>query len=152
MSEQAASGRQSNVANQLERCLNAAAALKESLAAERDALSGRDPAHIATAVGEKQLRLAELAKMLAANRSIFRSAEATGSGAGDFPGERWRQFLALAAECERLNSGNGAAIRLRQHQIERGIALLRGTDTATDVYGPSGARSATAPGRTLTEA
>lgn len=138
-----------------EACVQAAGALKTCLLEERNALTGRDPQALETAVNEKASGLREFAAALGAERApsaqALRDAVQANANGTDDDAARWQAFLALAEECNDLNLSNGAAIRLRQRQIGNGIALLRGEQTPTETYGPRGAATDGTAGRPLTE-
>lgn len=64
----------------------------------------------------------------------------------------WSQFLEVAHECDAMNSGNGAIIRVRQKQINSALNLLRDGTAESDTYGPSGHSSEDSRTRSLAEA
>ena len=137
-------------------CLEAAGALKSCLLEERAALAGRDPAALEAAISEKARGLRTFAAALGAERAstaeALRNVFHENARGDDRAAERWRAFLTLANECNELNVSNGAAVRLRQRQVENSIALLRGDGSPTETYGPHGTAADGSTGRPLTEA
>lgn len=130
-------------------CVRAARRLKQSLLDERAALSKRDAAALEAAVDAKTRDLRAFAELLSARSARSLDELANGLLTDE---AAWQDFAALAAECEQLNAGNGAAIRLRQRHVEQGIALLRGGESQTETYGPRGTADGGSGSRPLLEA
>ena len=63
----------------------------------------------------------------------------------------WSHLMDVAAECNKLNLANGAAIRLRQQHTEAGLAVLRGTEQRPATYARTGSGQASRLNRSLAE-
>lgn len=137
-----------------EASLRVANALKQSLLKEREALGAGDAETLNLAIQAKAVQLRELQYLLkgTAEGQALRAAKSSQQSADGPDHSPWQAFMSLLAECESLNSTNGAAIRLRKQQIDHNLALLRGQSTAPTIYGPLGNAGASQAGRPLTEA
>ncbi len=129
--------------------------LRASLEDERLALESRDSDALSRAIQTKASHLEKLAELERERSALLESAgltDVTSASSGDEDAlmDRWNEYRAIAAECDTLNLGNGAIIRLRQQQVADGLALLRGADANADTYGPAGTNAT--GGRELTEA
>ena len=144
----------------LEQAAHSAAALKQALADERAALSGRDQDSLAQAVAVKQAEVQNLDRLeqrrISACRAVDESADMAQvlawCDAGPDLADHWSRLLELGTECDSLNLGNGAIIRLRQQQVAEGLMILRGAPAETTTYGPTGTTACAPGGRALTEA
>ena len=122
--------------------------------AERDALSSGDAESLNLAIAAKASQLSELGHLLkgTAEGDALRAAQSAEAGSDGADSSPWQAFMSVLAECETLNNSNGAAIRLRKQHVDHNLALLRGQNTTTDIYGPLGNAGASQAGRPLTEA
>ena len=149
-----------DLADILAQATQSAAALREALGAEREALSGRDPDRLSQAVAAKQMQVQALERLERRRIAVCQSVDASADmaevmswcDAGPEMAGNWNRLLELRTECDTLNLGNGAAIRLRQQQVAEGLLVLRGVAEKTPTYGPTGTPAGTSGGRTLTEA
>ena len=137
-------------------------ALQKTLNDERHALAERDTDALDAAIGSKQQQITTLARLESRRIETLDAAGFGGDadgmracadwcGAGDALVDRWHAFCAVARDLSERNLANGAAIRLRQQQVQDNLALLRGTERSTESYGPTGNATASG-GRSLTEA
>lgn len=127
-------------------CLQSARELKQCLLDERAALSKRDPSQLQAAIDNKSAQLRVFAEQL---KAAQKGREQTMT---DTANTSWDRLTQLTEECEQLNAGNGAAIRLRMHHVEQQISLLRGQGDALETYGPSGTPAQPGSSRPLVEA
>lgn len=149
-----------DLADILEQATQSATALREALGDEREALSGRDPDRLSQAVAAKQMQVQALERLERRRIGVCQSVDASADmaqvlswcDAGPEVASRWNLLLDLGIECDTLNLGNGAAIRLRQQQVTEGLHVLRGVAEKTPTYGPTGTPAGRTGGRTLTEA
>ncbi|HEV7613245.1 MAG TPA: flagellar protein FlgN [Steroidobacteraceae bacterium] len=118
----------------LDREIEAARLLAETLAAERAALAGDSPEAVEQKAAEKIQVLAALEKLEAERRALCGAPDALGFGST--VAERWRALLELMAGCRTQNEVNGHIIHVRQHQIRQLIDIVRGGPAIT--YGPEG--------------
>lgn len=143
--------------------LRCALDLQKILDDERNALKQRAPELISDAVLCKQICVARLAELGDDREAISREFGFDGNdsnmshlielcGNATELADTWAQFLDLARSCSELNATNGAAIRVRQGQIDDAIGLLRFGSMDTKTYGPSGEKAGQATTRALTEA
>ena len=123
--------------------------LKGCLENERSALERQDAAALETIVATKSRRVERL-KSLEDRRSQL--CEAAGFPAGPTQMDelaewcdrdqaisgRWDRLMAIAADCNSINLGNGAIIRLRRNHIDASLAVLRGADQEDSTYRSSG--------------
>lgn len=140
-----------------------ALALKKTLGDERAALQRRDTSTLSQAIEIKETQIRELAT-LEERRGHICAAAGFDAALQDMRAvtdwcdndlsihDGWLRLRAIAADCDSLNLGNGAIIRLRQQQIADGLALLRGAEREADIYGPTGVTGNTPAGRAITEA
>lgn len=149
-----------DLADILGQATQSAAALQQALGNEREALSGRDPDRLAQAVAAKQMQVQALERLERRRIGVCQSVDASADmaevlswcNAGPEVAGDWNRLLELSADCDALNLGNGAAIRLRQQQVADGLLVLRGGTEQTPTYGPTGTPAGMTGGRTLTEA
>ena len=126
--------------------------LKESLEEERKALESQDMERIEAAVTSKS---SCVLKLHALDKKRVELCSFCGFSADpeqmqdlinwcdddDLIKNRWEHLLLIAAESASLNMTNGAIIRLRQHQFESSLAVLRGVKPGADTYGRNGEES-----------
>ncbi len=118
----------------LDREIEVARALAETLAAERTALTGNSPAAVEQKAAEKIRILETIEKLETERRTLYALPGGTGLAAA--VAERWRALMELMAGCRTANDVNGHIIRVRQHQIGQLIDIVRGGPAIT--YGPQG--------------
>lgn len=143
--------------------LGCAGDLKAILADERTALEQLDEVSLASNAALKDKVVQALASLERTRGDISRDA---GFGAGPENMEaligwcdeksmlaaRWQEFTALLAQCNTMNSTNGAIILARRQQVQAGLGLLRGGEAAVNTYGYPGTRNTAIGGRELAEA
>ena len=117
-------------------------ALETALLAERDALTGRDPAAIEAAVADKATRLEQHSRLQAE-----RLARCGGRPLGEIIDALDDQastvalrdrLLAQGERCEAINRDNGQLIRRQQDRAERALGILRATDSGLRLYAGDG--------------
>jgi len=118
----------------LDREIELARALADTLASERTALTGTLPEAVEQTAAEKVRVLATLEKLEEERRSLCTSPTALKVGASVV--ERWRALLQLMAGCRTANEVNGHIIHVRQHQIRQLLDIVRGGPSIT--YDPQG--------------
>jgi flagellar biosynthesis/type III secretory pathway chaperone len=118
----------------LDREIELARALADTLASERTALTGASPETIEQTAAEKIRVLATIEKLEEERRSLCSSPAALKAGASVV--ERWRALLQLMAGCRTANEVNGHIIHVRQHQIRQLLEIVRGGPSIT--YDPRG--------------
>jgi len=118
----------------LDREIEVARSLAETLAAERTALTGDSPAAVEERAAEKIRLLETIEKLEAERRALF--ALPSGLGLAATVAERWRALMELMAGCRSANEINGHIIHVRRHQIGQLIDIVRGGPAMT--YGPHG--------------
>ncbi len=121
----------------LDREIEVARSLAETLAAERTALTGDSPDAVEHKAGEKLRIFHTMEKLEAERRALFALP-----GLAAAVAERWRALMELMAGCRTANDINGYIIHVRQHQIGQLIDIVRGGPSHT--YGPQGKTSAKA--------
>ena len=124
----------------LDREIEVAQSLGVTLAAERAALTGGSPQHVAPKAADKIQILAALERLEAERRDLC--ALPDGAGLAATVAERWRTLMELMAGCRTENDVNGHIIHVRQHQIRQLIDIVRGGPNITS--GPQGKTFATA--------
>lgn len=131
----------------------AAETLAGHLQAERAALETEDLEALGRAAQAKEAVLSDLERVESRRSALLaRCGLAADSAAMQALGERcddpavltgkWQHYLAVADDCQRVNTTNGAILRLRQQQIASTLAVLTGGREAT--YGPRGSGTVTA--------
>lgn len=141
----------------------AAEALESALQDERAALEANDADALGTATSAKHEPVSRLAALERERATVARAAGFDpGPGAMDALlgwcdleaalADEWRRFLDVARHCERLNTTNGAIIRLRRQQVMAGLAILRGGDVSPETYAASGVEAGSLGGRALAQA
>ncbi|MDJ0941698.1 MAG: flagellar protein FlgN [Woeseiaceae bacterium] len=123
--------------------------LKGCLESERSALERQDADALETIVATKSQWVEQL-KSLEDRRSKL--CEAAGFSAGptqmdeltswcdenDAISGRWDRLMSIAADCNSINLGNGAIIRLRRNHVDASLAVLRGAEQEDSTYRSSG--------------
>ncbi len=127
----------------LDREIEAARQLSVMLAAERDALTGGDPAAVEQKAGEKIELLGMLERMEQERRELCAAAglnvpgkDTDDGGIAAAVAERWRALMELMAGCRTANEINGYIIHVRRSQVRQLMDIVRGTAPVT--YGPQG--------------
>jgi flagellar biosynthesis/type III secretory pathway chaperone len=123
----------------LDREIEVARALEDTLSAERAALTGPSPDAVEKKAAEKTRLLAAIENLEGERRTLAASAEQGLPGAGVPQGTgmaatvaaRWRTLMELMAGCRASNEVNGYIINLRQGQIQQLIGVLRGATPVT---------------------
>jgi flagellar biosynthesis/type III secretory pathway chaperone len=137
--------------------------LKESLEGERKALESQDMECIETAVTSKSTRVLKLQDL---DKKRSQLCSDCGFAAGpeqmqqliawcdesELVKIRWERLMMVAAESSALNMTNGAIIRVRQHQFESSLSVLRGVTPGADTYGRHGEESGGFGHQSLAEA
>ena len=118
----------------LDREIELARALADTLASEKTALTGASPEAVKQTAAEKLRVLATIEKLEEERRGLCLSPTALKIGAGVI--ERWRALLQLMAGCRTANEVNGHIIHVRQHQIRQLLEIVRGGPSIT--YDPQG--------------
>lgn len=126
--------------------------LKESLEGERKALESQDMECIEAAVTSKSTYVLKLQDL---DKKRVQLCSACGFAAGpeqmqqlidwcddsNLVKDRWGHLMLVVAESSALNMTNGAIIRVRQHQFESSLSVLRGVTPGADTYGRHGKES-----------
>jgi flagellar biosynthesis/type III secretory pathway chaperone len=118
----------------LDREIEVARSLAETLAAERTALTGDSPTAVEERAADKIRILETIEKLEAERRALY--ALPSNPGLAAAVAERWRALMELMAGCRAANEINGHIIHVRQHQIGQLIDIVRGGPALT--YGPQG--------------
>ncbi|MEP6545853.1 MAG: flagellar protein FlgN [Gammaproteobacteria bacterium] len=118
----------------LDREIEVARSLAETLVAERTALTADSPAAVEEKAADK-IRILETIEKLEAERRAL-CALPGGAGLAAAVAERWRALMELMAGCRTANEINGHIIHVRRHQIGQLIDIVRGGPAIT--YGPQG--------------
>ena len=137
--------------------------LKESLDDEREALETQDMEALRLAVDNKGKCVAALQALEQERREYcvmagFEDGHAQMENLAEWCDRDsalqncWQHLLDLAVECNALNLTNGAIIRGRKQQIEAGLAVIRGGDPDSGIYGRSGQAPSGPSQRALAEA
>ena len=124
----------------LDREIEAARSLAETLDAERAALTGDSPEAVELKAADKSRILHSIEALDAERRALCGSP-----GAPQTPktvAERWRALIEILAGCRKANEVNGHIIHVRRHQVRQLIDIVRGGPAIT--YGPQGKTMATA--------
>jgi len=137
--------------------------LKECLEDERTALENQDAEALSAAIEGKEKCIVKLV-------SLEKERSQLGAAAGFKPGPEqmaqlqessdddssmtkcWQHLMQIAAQCNDLNNRNGAIVRLRKHQIDASLCIVRGDRPGTGTYGRNGAEPAGQHKRPLAEA
>jgi len=117
----------------LDREIEVAHSLAETLAAERAALTGDSPEAVEQKAAEKIQILGTMEKLDAERRHLWATP---GLGLAATTADRWRALMELMAGCRTANEVNGHIIHVRQHQIGQLIDIVRGGPAVT--YSPQG--------------
>ncbi|HEX3848107.1 MAG TPA: flagellar protein FlgN [Steroidobacteraceae bacterium] len=119
----------------LDREIEVARSLAETLAAERNALTG-DSAETVERRAADKIRILETIEGLEAERlKLCPSPGAAGMAAT--VAERWSALMELMAGCRTANEVNGQIIHVRQYQVRQLIDIIRGSGPSL-TYGPQG--------------
>jgi flagellar biosynthesis/type III secretory pathway chaperone len=118
----------------LDREIELARVLKDTLAAEKTALTGDSPAAVETNAAEKIRVLEAIEKLDQERRALC--ASPTSQGIAATVVERWSKLMELIAGCRTANEVNGHIIHVRRHQIRQLIDIVRGGPSVT--YDPQG--------------
>ena len=118
----------------LDREIEVARSLAETLAAERTALTGNSPAAVEEKAADKIRILETIEKLEAERRTLY--ALPSNPGLAAAVAERWRALMELMAACRAANEINGHIIHVRQHQVGQLSDIVRGGPSLT--YGPQG--------------
>src|SRR5277367_5735983 len=113
----------------LDREIEVARSLAETLAAERTALTGDSPAAVEQRAAEKIGILGMIEKLEAERRNLC--AAPNGSALIETVAARWRALMELMAGCRTANEVNGHIIHVRQHQTSQLIDIVRGGPAIT---------------------
>lgn len=144
--------------------LQCAVRLEALLAAEKDALQGRDIEPVERLVRDKHALLREFETLEARRHQLLAAAGFSSDRAGleaciawcDSQGRIgpvWSQLMARIRQCQHLNRGNGAVVDVSRRHIQQTLTLLRGQAPVTALYDPAGSATGTGiPGRTLAKA
>lgn len=143
--------------------LAAADQLQKSLNDERLALERQDSDALGQAANAKQECVATL-ETLEQERRAISAAAGFASGPEQMPAliawcdggnriiEDWERFLVIAADCDRMNTANGAIIHLKRQHYAAALRIVGGSATGTiETYGPSGGDAAIRSPRALAE-
>ena len=117
----------------LDREIEVARSLAETLAAERTALTGDSPLAVEQKAAEKVRILGTIEKLEAERRALWGTSNL---GLAATIADRWRALMELMAGCRTANEINGHIIHVRQHQIGQLIDIVRGGPAIT--YDPQG--------------
>jgi flagellar biosynthesis/type III secretory pathway chaperone len=128
----------------LDREIELARQLAETLGAERSALTGTSPEAVEQQAAEKMRLLAAIENLEDERRALAMAAEqalpgtrlARGAGIAATVAERWRTLMEVMAGCRTSNEVNGYIINLRRGQIQQLIGIVRGASPVT--YNPQG--------------
>ena len=118
----------------LDREIELARVLKDTLAAEKTALTGDSPAAVEESAAEKIRVLEAIEELDQERRTLCESPASAGVAATVV--ERWRKLMELMAGCRTANDVNGHIIHVRRHQIRQLMDIVRGGPSIT--YGPQG--------------
>jgi len=137
----------------LEQQIPAMEAVRDCLKEERRALAERDSAALEQAAGRKA-ELIGAAGQLEKKRLQIAPDRESMDRLSVTPGirDRWHLLLQLTRECRQLNDANGMLIRAQQRRVETTLDIVRGTPSATAVYGPDGERHPAGRQKTLASA
>jgi flagella synthesis protein FlgN len=125
----------------LDREIELARDLIAALDAEKSALSGNSPEALDAKIAEKVRLFEMLEKLEQQRRDLCPNPSTPGIAASVVA--RWRSLMALMAGCRNANELNGYIIRVRQHQINQLIDVVRGRP-APITYDPHGKTFASA--------
>ena len=138
--------------------------LAAALAAEHEALMGKDLAALEAAVAEKRRRAEQMSGAGKLREALIERAGFPPDRDGmagclewcDPDGElqaAWLKLLARAGECRDQNQVNGGILELGRSFTQKALAILRGGQQPGDeLYGPGGQTSTFAQSRTLNTA
>jgi flagellar biosynthesis/type III secretory pathway chaperone len=108
----------------LDREIEAARALATTLAAEKTALTGDEPAVVGQRAAEKIALFQTLEKIENERRALCPDPNDAGIAATVV--DRWQALMKLMAGCRAANQLNGHIIHARQHQIRQLLDIVRG--------------------------
>lgn len=138
-------------------CVTALACVLE---AEKEALAGRDPHALEETAKDKQCHIEELGELDRRRTELLKAAGFAADRAGlenciqwcDADGpllDRWRQLVSLLEKCRDQNLANGSLVELNRRRAEQVLAILRGQQADTRLYGSAGESVAHSLSRTL---
>ena len=112
----------------LDREIEVARALNDTLSAERTALTGTSQEAVEKQAAEKTRLLGVIEKLESERRTL---AAPQGTGIAAAVTERWRTLMELMAGCRASNEVNGYIINTRQGQINQLLGVIRGASPVT---------------------
>jgi flagellar biosynthesis/type III secretory pathway chaperone len=123
----------------LDREIEVARALAETLTSERAALTGSAPEALETQAADKMRLLKQLEKLEderralsdAANQTLPGSRPAMSGNLATSVAERWRSLMDIVARCRSANELNGCIINLRRGQVQQLLGAVRGVTPGT---------------------
>jgi flagellar biosynthesis/type III secretory pathway chaperone len=123
----------------LDREIEVARGLAETLSAERAALTGTSPEAVEKQAAEKTRLLHIIEKLEGERRTLAEHAQQglpgarvpQGTGIAATVAQRWRTLMELMAGCRTSNEVNGYIINTRQGQIKQLIGVVRGVSPVT---------------------
>jgi flagellar biosynthesis/type III secretory pathway chaperone len=118
----------------LDREIEAAHTLADTLAAERTALTGQSPGAVEQIADEKTQIFATIETLEAQRRALCPTSQVAGIAAT--VAERWRALMELMARCRTANEVNGHIINVRRNQVRQLLDIVRGGPAIT--YNPQG--------------
>ena len=151
------------IAELIDSAVNYTLGLQDILEQELHALRTQDRPGLEQAMTEKSNRVEKL-RQIDAERSNLCAAQGIEPGADQMSklidvcgddsaiAQSWDRLMQLAFDCNALNMKIGAIIRLRQQQIDDGIAFLRGDTTPNATYQVSGESPRAGTMRSIAEA
>ena len=130
-------------------CVYHALGLADSLADEKRALEAEDMDALDLAISNKSRCVAELRSVEEQRRAF---CDHCGVPAGAEQMQRmidwcdqysivancWQHLLEVVAQCDFLNTTNGAIIRSRKQHVDTSISILRNGTTASTIYNRDG--------------
>lgn len=135
----------------LDREIEVARALADTLNAERSALTGTAPSELEERAAGKMQLLADLERLEDERRALCHASgqdlpgtrldQAEGLAAG--VAQRWRALMEIVSRCRSANEVNGYIINLRRGQVQQLLGAVRGIAAGTTY---------TAQGKTLSTA
>jgi flagellar biosynthesis/type III secretory pathway chaperone len=128
----------------LDREIEAARHLSDTLAAERDALTGDAAAAVEQKAAEKiellgtldRLEHERIALCAATGLRVPDNKSRDDGGVAHAVADRWSALMDLMARCRTANEINGYIINVRRNQIGQLMNIVRGNTPVT--YGPQG--------------
>jgi len=118
----------------LDREIEAARTLADTLAAERTALTGESPGAVEQMAAEKTRIFAAIETLETQRRALCPPSDLAGIAAT--VAERWGALMELMARCRTANEVNGHIINVRRNQVQQLLDIVRGGPAIT--YNPQG--------------